>query len=66
MKQDIKQDTKIGELLSGDNEFTSVRVSKSTLNELANRGKFRDTFEDIIQRMIVESEDKLELTGGSF
>ena len=47
MKQDIKQDTKIGELLSGDNEFTSVRVSKSTLNELANRGAFRDTFEDV-------------------
>ena len=59
MKQDIEQQTKIGELLSGDNEFTSVRVSKNTLNALAKRGKFRDTFEDIIQRMITETDDKL-------
>ena len=62
----VQQQTKIGELLSPDNEFTSVRVSKNTLNELAKRGKFRDTFEDIIQRMIVESEDKLQPTEGSF
>ena len=62
-----QQQTKIGELLSQDNEFTSVRVSKNTLNALAKRGKFRDTFEDIIQRMIVESEDKLQpKDGGSF
>ena len=59
MKQNIEQETKIDELLSGDNEFTSVRVSRNTLNELAKRGKFRDTFEDIIQRMIVQSDDKL-------
>ena len=52
MKQDIQQQTKIGELLSQDNEYTSVRVSKNTLNELAKRGKFKDSFENIIQRMI--------------
>jgi predicted XRE-type DNA-binding protein len=56
------QQTKISELLSQDNAFTSVRVSKTTLNELAKRGKFRDTFEDIIQRMIAESDDKLQAT----
>jgi hypothetical protein len=66
MKQDIEQETKIGEFLSGDNEVTSVRVSKNTLNELAKRGKFRDTFEDIIQRMILESDDKFQPTEGSF
>jgi hypothetical protein len=60
------QQTKIGELLSGDNAYTSVRISKNTLNNLAKRGKFRDTFEDIIQRMITETEDKLQATEGSF
>lgn len=61
-----QQQTKIGELLSPDNEFTSVRVSKTTLNELAKRGKFGDTFENIIQRMIVDSDSKLQATEGSF
>ena len=64
MKQNIEQETKIGELLSGDNEFTSVRVSKNTLGALAKRGKFGDTFENIIQRMIVETEDKLQSNEG--
>jgi hypothetical protein len=60
------QQTKIGELLSGNNEYTSVRVSKITLNELAKRGKFGETFENIIQRMIENSDDKLQPTEGSF
>jgi hypothetical protein len=64
----MKQQMKIGEPLSGIpyNEYTSVRVSKNTLEALAKRGKFRDTFEDIIQRMITELEDKLQPTEGSF
>ena len=49
-----------------DTEYTSVRVSKNTLNELAKRGKFGDTFENIIQRMIENSDDKLQAMEGSF
>lgn len=61
-----QQQTKKGELQSQDNEFTSVRVGKTTLGALAKRGKLGDTFENIIQRMIVESDDKLQATEGSF
>lgn len=58
--------TKIGELGSQDNEFTSVRVGKTTLGALAKSGKFGDTFENIIQRMIVELDDKIQATEDSF
>lgn len=61
-----QQQTKIGELLSQDNEFTSIRVSKSTCNQLAKRGHFHDTFETIIQKLLVNTDDKLQPVEGSF
>ena len=61
-----QQQTKIGGLVSQDTEFTFVRVGKITLGALAKRGKFGNTFENIIQRMIVESDDKVQATEGSF
>ncbi|CAN5307078.1 hypothetical protein BH18THE2_BH18THE2_09260 [soil metagenome] len=61
------------EVLSNSNsntdEFTSLRVSRRTADALAARGKFRDTFDDIVQRLLAESDngDKLQpIAGGSF
>lgn len=63
--------TKIQEMLYTDNEFTSLRVSRMTLDALAQRGKFRDTFDIIIQRLLSEADQESKLQssvsdGGSF
>lgn len=56
-----EQETKIQTLgKDQDHEYTTIRVTRGTFNSLSKHGKFRETFEDIIIRLLSDAESKFE------
>ena len=44
------------ELLDEPDHFSSVRLSKNTIKRLDSKGRYRDSYESIINRILDEKE----------
>jgi hypothetical protein len=42
--------------MKNDKEYTSIRLTKDTVNRLQSRGKFKDSYESIIKTLLDKTD----------